>query len=125
MPILKALREHLAEHRLRGGRSSGLVFGSTASQPFNPGAVTDRADKAWKAAELNRITLHECRHTYASFAIAAGVNAKSLCDYMGHSSIQVTYDQYGHLMPGNEEEAAGLLDDYLTRTVTTVVTGSA
>jgi hypothetical protein len=32
----------------------------------------------------------------------------------GHSSIQVTYDKYGHLMPGNEEQAAGLLDDYLT-----------
>jgi hypothetical protein len=32
---------------------------------------------------------------------------------MGHSSIQVTYDLYGHLMPGSEEEAAGLLDAYL------------
>jgi hypothetical protein len=33
---------------------------------------------------------------------------------MGHSSIRVTFDLYGHLMPGNEEEAAGLLDSYLT-----------
>jgi hypothetical protein len=32
---------------------------------------------------------------------------------MGHSSIQVTFDRYGHLMPGNEQEAAGLLDAYL------------
>jgi len=30
-------------------------------------------------------------------------------------SIQITYDRYGHLMPGNEEEAAGLLDAYLDR----------
>ena len=45
--------------------------------------------------------------------IAAGVNAKALSTYMGHSSIQITYDRYGHLMPGNEEEAAGLLDAYL------------
>jgi integrase len=57
---------------------------------------------------------HECRHTFASFAIAAGV-AKALCEYMGRSSIQVTYDRYGHLMPGNEAEAAGLLDAYLQR----------
>ena len=34
---------------------------------------------------------------------------------MGHSNISVTFDRYGHLMPGNEEEAAGLLDAYLER----------
>jgi hypothetical protein len=34
---------------------------------------------------------------------------------MGHSSIQVTYDKSGHLTPGNEEQAAGLLDGYLQR----------
>ncbi|MEO5633895.1 hypothetical protein [Gaiella sp.] len=32
---------------------------------------------------------------------------------MGHSSITITLDRYGHLMPGNETEAAGLLDSYL------------
>ena len=45
--------------------------------------------------------------------IAAGVNAKALTSYMGHASIRTTFDRYGHLMPGNESEAAGLLDDYL------------
>ena len=43
--------------------------------------------------------------------IAAGVNAKALSTYMGHASITITLDRYGHLMPGNEEEAGGLLDD--------------
>jgi integrase len=47
--------------------------------------------------------------------IAAGVNAKALSTYMGHSSVMITYDRYGHLMPGNETEAAELLDDYLAR----------
>jgi integrase len=47
--------------------------------------------------------------------IAAGVNAKALSTYMGHSSIKVTYDKYGHLMPGNEDEAAALFDAYLVR----------
>ena len=41
--------------------------------------------------------------------IAAGVNAKALSTYMGHASVMITLDRYGHLMPGNEEEAAGLL----------------
>jgi integrase len=34
---------------------------------------------------------------------------------MGHSSITITYDRYGHLTPGNEDEAADLLDAYLER----------
>jgi hypothetical protein len=45
--------------------------------------------------------------------IAAGVNAKALSTYMGHANISITLDRYGHLMPGSEEEAAGLLDAYL------------
>ena len=47
--------------------------------------------------------------------IAAGVNAKALSTYMGHANISITLDRYGHLMPGNEDEAAGLLDAYLVR----------
>jgi integrase len=47
--------------------------------------------------------------------IAAGVNAKALSTYLGHASVTITFDRYGHLMPGNEEEAAGLLDAYLVR----------
>ena len=57
---------------------------------------------------------HECRHACASFMIAAGVNAKTLSTYMGHASITITMDRYGHLMPGNEAEAAALLDSYLS-----------
>ena len=62
---------------------------------------------------LTRITLHECRHTFASLMIAAGVNAKALQVFMGHSSVAITLDRYGHLMPGSEAEAAELLDAYL------------
>jgi hypothetical protein len=47
--------------------------------------------------------------------IGAGVNVKALSDYQGHSTIAITLDVYGHLLPGNEEEAAGLLDAYLER----------
>jgi integrase len=47
--------------------------------------------------------------------IAAGVNAKALSEYMGHSSITVTLDRYGHLMPGSEAEAGDMLEAYLAR----------
>jgi integrase len=66
-------------------------------------------------AGVDPITPHECRHTYASMMIAGGVNAKTLCSYMGHASIVITLDLYGHLMPGNEAEAAALLDAYIDR----------
>jgi hypothetical protein len=60
-------------------------------------------------------TLHECRHGYASVMIAAGVNVKALSTFMGHANIRITLDQYGHLLPGAEDEAAGLLDAFLAR----------
>jgi hypothetical protein len=41
------------------------------------------------------------------------VNAKALSTYMGHANISITLDRYGHLMPGNEDHAAALLDAYL------------
>jgi hypothetical protein len=34
---------------------------------------------------------------------------------MGHANIRITLDQYGHLLPGAEDEAAGLLDAFLAR----------
>ena len=91
----------------------------------NASGLGGRAQTAWKHANAKRaeqeldpldpITLHECRHTYASLMIAAGVNAKALGSFMGHSSITITLDRYGHLMPGAEDEAAALLDAYLDR----------
>jgi integrase len=70
---------------------------------------------AWRQAKLQPITLHEARHTFASLMIAAEVNAKALSTYMGHANISITYDRYGHLMPGNESEAVERLDAYLAR----------
>jgi integrase len=118
VPIPSLLREHLLAHLMRTGRRGdpdALLFGSTAAEPFAPRNLTKRADAAWEAAELKRITLHECRHTFASYMIAAGVNAKALSTFMGHASITITLDRYGHLFPGAEDEAAGLLDAYLQR----------
>ena len=43
------------------------------------------------------------------------MNAKTLSTFLGHASITVTLDRYGHQFPGSEAEAAGLLDAYLAR----------
>jgi len=117
VPIPGALRGFLAERFATCGYGGGdRLFGFVApTSPFDPGKLSKRADRAWKAAALERITLHECRHTFASLMIAAGVNPKALQHFMGHANISITLDRYGHLMPGSEAEAADLLDAYLDR----------
>ncbi len=118
VPIVAALRDLVAEHKLVTRRDTGLVFGSSPAQPFTPTAVRKRALTAWRRAGLDPIGLHECRHTFASLLIAAGVNAKAITAYLGHASIQTTFDLYGHLMRGNEEEAVALFNAYLERAST-------
>jgi integrase len=114
VPIPAVLRDYLLDHRATVKRDGAeLAFGSTPESPFTANRLQARADTAWEEAGLERVTPHECRHTFASLMIAAGVNAKALSTFMGHATISVTLDRYGHLMPGSEAEAADLLDGYL------------
>src|SRR5664279_339891 len=136
VPILDPLASELAAHQTRTGRSGdALVFGRTATDPFNPETVRRNSLAAWGWREIpNRepdgprmihvkepedalepITLHEARHTCASLLIAAGVNAKALSVIMGHSTIAMTFDTYGHVMPGGLDEAAAAVNAYLAR----------
>jgi integrase len=116
VPLAKPLRSHLAAHRLRSSAGEeDLVFGRSGGRAIHTDALVRRARGAWRRRGLAPIGLHECRHTYAAFMIAAGVNAKALSAYMGHASITMTLDRYGHLMPGHEGEAAEMLADYLER----------
>lgn len=114
-PMPGLLRDLMLEHRLRRGEPAddALVFGD-GDQPFHAASLYRRTDRAWAKAGLDdSLRLHQARHTYASFMIAAGVNPKALSAFMGHSSIKVTFDLYGHLMAGTTAEAAVLLDCYL------------
>lgn len=125
VPILGVLRKHIAEQTAR----SGLLFGRSPDQPFSPKAVADRAKRAWATANdqerdtaeqegrdpdlLSPITLHECRHTFASLLIDASINAKAIQEFMGHATIEETFSRYGHLMPGARDQARELVDAYL------------
>ena len=112
VPLIQKLRIYLLNHQPTC--KSGPVFpNSSGHRAFNPSTINRRAQTAWNAAGLQRIGLHECRHTYAAYMIAAGINPKALSTYMGHSTITITLDRYGHLLPGNEHQAATLLDTWL------------
>jgi integrase len=113
VPIAAALRAHLAPLALAAATDpTRLVFGDGRA-PFSATCAYERAQRAWRRAGLHPICLHDCRHTFASLMIAAGVNAKALSTFMGHANISITLDRYGHLMPGAEDEAASLMDAYL------------
>ena len=116
VPLASLLRGYLLGAKLRSGRSSGLVFSEEGERVFDQRKVALQARASWQKRKLETITLHEARHTFASLMIRAGVNVKALASYMGHASITITLDRYGHLLPGNESEAASLLDDYLAVT---------
>jgi integrase len=130
VPIAAVLRGHLRALAIASRRSDpdALVFGDDAGTPFDYDRMIARARSAWAATAvgafmrgaspavpLEPIGLHAARHTAASVMIAAGVNVKALSEFLGHASITITLDRYGHLMPGNETEAVGLVDAYLER----------
>jgi integrase len=110
VPIAAVLRDYLDEHLLSTGADEH-IFGA----PRFVNRATGRARKRWQECGLPAIDLHEARHTYASFAIAAGLNVKTVSTYLGHARIQITLDLYGHLFPGHEDEAASMLDAYFAR----------
>ncbi|MGB7685999.1 MAG: tyrosine-type recombinase/integrase [Solirubrobacterales bacterium] len=115
VPLLAVLRDYLDEHVLRTGRGGEeLLFGRSATEPFVSSTIDNRAQECWEAVGLEAITLHECRHTFASLLIDAGANPKAIQTFMGHSKIQTTFDTYGHLLPGSHDEVRERMDAYLS-----------
>lgn len=116
VPIIDKLAILLRDHlTLLDLPTKGLLFPSAnrPEWPTDPGVLRRRNHAAWKMAGLTPLGFHEARHTFASISIAAGLNVKTLSTYMGHATITITLDRYGHLMPGSEIEARTLLDGYL------------
>lgn len=114
VPIIPALRERLIAWKLACPWSSeGLVVGRSENTPFEPARVAARAKTAWKRASLSPLSLHEARHTYASMLIAAGTEPRTIMALMGHASITVTFNRYGHLFPGTETLTGQQLQAYI------------
>jgi integrase len=67
--------------------------------------------KALTAAGIRRVRFHDARHTFASLLLQQGESLPYVRDQLGHSSIQMTVDVYGHLVPGINRQAVDKLDD--------------
>ncbi len=122
--LVAMLSEHLTQPS-HDSSPDGLVFPSKTGKPlrhnlfyrrhFKP-AVAGYTDKKGVyhpgalPASKHGLRFHDLRHTCASLSIAAGAHPKLISARLGHSSIGITLDRYGHLFPSVESALADALD---------------
>ena len=92
---------------------SRFVFTREDGQPLHPWAVSQAFGRHAKVALLPHIPLHGLRHTYATLALAAGVNPKIVSARLGHATVALTLDIYSHVLPQADREAAERIADLL------------
>lgn len=108
------LVEPLAE-AVEGKGQEELVFtgeqGGTLRHHNFYGRHFKPAVRAALPEELHSLRFHDLRHTCASLLIKQEVHPLAVSRHLGHSSIQITMDRYGHLFPDEQEAVATALDD--------------
>src|SRR5436190_12395248 len=105
----------LQAHQLASGFSGEdeLLF-TTTGKPLDRGNLVRREFKpALRRAGLPQVRFHDLRHTFASLLIAQGEHPKYISEQLGHASVQITLDRYGHLMPQSYGHAGDRLEQAL------------
>ncbi len=115
MVVLPAfLRERLAAHLATevDDDARALVFTSLSGTPIRHGWFYKRVwQPALEEAGLpGDVRIHDLRHTSASLLISEGVHPRAVQAHLGHSSMSVTMDRYGHLFPSEFEAIAEKLE---------------
>lgn len=91
-----------------------FVFPGAGSKPMRHGNFYGRhfkpAVRRTLPNELHGLRFHDLRHTCASLLIAQGANLVAICRQLGHSSIEITANRYGHLFPDELDRLADALD---------------
>jgi integrase len=119
--VVTALRQHRFqqenEQRLTGSawKDEGLVFTTPRGTALLLEKFGVMLQEHLARAGLPHLRFHDLRHSCASFLLAQGVPPKVVQEILGHSSIAITMDVYGHLLPGARRDAADKMDDLLKR----------
>lgn len=111
--MLKAQRARQREERMRAGplwTEHDFVFTRPTGEPLSPSQVYKVFAVAMEASVKRHLRFHDLRHSAASFLIAQGAHPKEIQAQLGHSTIKVTMDTYGHLFPESERRAADRMD---------------
>lgn len=116
--VVELLRKHRAgqaAERLRAGdkwQDSGLVFTTELGGPVDPRNLLRVVETAARAAGVET-DLHTIRHSAAVAWLEAGVHIKAVADLLGHSSIAITGDIYGHTSDDTARAAVNTLSNAL------------
>ena len=111
--ILRAHRKRQIEARLAAGSlwvdESDNVFVDPIGRPINPDWFTREFNRRVRDSGLQRIRLHDLRHTFATLALKNGMHPKVVSDRLGHASVGITLDLYSHVTPAIGRDAAGVV----------------
>ena len=112
---LKALLKQRKEETLRNGwgQVPEWVFCTEKGSLYNSDRFRHVFGKVLRKAGLRRIRIHDLRHTYASLLLSQRAPLVFVKEQLGHHSIKMTVDIYGHLMPGEHKGEVDRLDDPL------------
>jgi integrase len=106
------LVEEIAQHIAAYPDRSDLLFTAPGGGPIRRNNFRRRTWLPAVEASLDEpCTFHDLRHTHAAFLIAQGEHPKVIQSRLGHASIKITLDTYGHLFDGLDEAAADRLDE--------------
>jgi integrase len=109
---LQAMRRRRLAEFLKNGKNAipEWVFCNSDGNPLDIQNVKNRHfNKCLEAAKLRRIRFHDLRHTFASLLLQNGESPQYVKEQMGHSSIKITVDVYGHMIPGANRQAMNRL----------------
>ena len=84
------------------------VFGDTT--PLTVNSVRTYFFRTIEQSGVNRIRIHDLRHSHASYLINKGFDIQIISKRLGHSKTSMTYDVYGHLYPNKEDEAIEVME---------------
>jgi integrase len=91
------------------GEAVELVF-HRKGEPIAQNSIRHVFKRILRKAKLRDIRFHDIRHTYASLLLSDGASPVYVKEQMGHSSIQMTVDIYGHWIPSGNRAAVNRLD---------------
>ena len=103
--------KHEREREMKSKMPEWVFLDENSVSPNETHWRRDIFNKTLEKAELRHVRVHDLRHTYASLLLQAGESMAYIRDQLGHHSIKVTVDIYGHLVPGGNKEAVDRLDD--------------
>ncbi|MFH1102451.1 MAG: site-specific integrase [Pseudomonadota bacterium] len=118
---LEAALRSLLTRRKREALSMGkgepveIVF-HQAGDYLPQNSVRNFFKRVLRKAGLREIRIHDMRHTFASLLLSNGESPVYVKEQLGHSSISITVDIYGHLIPSSNRKAVNWLDSQLSAT---------